>query len=670
MAMRLRTLNLGVLWVGLGCAIFTSLLIAEMPAIKRLEFKLQDTLSTWRPTTIVPTDDIVLIQVKESDLISSQGEQARYTALVEQLLQQEAAVVVLNLLDNWTTEIPENGNLPLQQVVQDHSDRVVLVTPTVQSSRTNIPEIATYHHLLPPFIGDNIQSAYDVTQIQGFFEFENEIESLESPARQAHHEGLFYYNDAFLGQTVGTFKSAPRLAIEKYQHHQEPVGETTLGMNRLRPWPIKINFHGESGAFPSLDFKQFCIPTNNQNCSDLSDSEIYKQIQNKIIIVGFIAPEDNKKVVLPIQSPFGTQTPGFEVQAHILASLLTHTAYYIPPRWLVQSITILGALLVSYGLHKRLTVAPSRKRTYIPFLILITLSVYGSAAILCLSQQILLPVVLPLLTWFSTGLMLRAWLSYDTQQKLIAQQRIEIAQLKSAESGAVILQTKKVLQRIASGIHEGPLQDLRLTMDKLEFEKSTEPDIIIEKLSKIGKTIRHHLQNIRNMANQLEVTQELRQGLSNGISQYLNKLRESGKLTIAIQLDLQTLEEPIFNSQWIDAREDIFMFFREAISNIITHAHPPHGAARQIMVSLKTVNDQCTLMIENDGYIPAQTKSSDPNSHYRQGGYGTQMMETVARSLPNGRWRKIILNKGHYQVELSWNQQFESKSLYDPAIDA
>ncbi|MEM9165245.1 MAG: CHASE2 domain-containing protein, partial [Cyanobacteria bacterium P01_F01_bin.4] len=511
--------------------------------------------------------------------------------------------------------------------------------------------------------GDDIHSAYDVTQIQGFFEFENDRSDFMSPARLAQFSQPFYYNDPAEGQTVGTFKSAPALAVEKYQKilSQAPIA--------LPKWSVRIPYWGQNESFVSLTYDEICPPTQPSappgrqpgECADISATQLSQTIQDKIVIVGFIAPQDNTKVVLPVHSPFGVSVPGLEVQAHTLAGLLTQSAYQVPPRWVIQILIVTGASVISYLCASKFAGQFPQKRYFFLFLGGAVVLVYTGASLAFWSQQVLMPIALPILTWLITGTVIQLWLLYQIQQSLIAQQRYEIAQLKSAESGAVILQTRKLLQRIASGIHDGPLQELRLVMDKLELEVNTDPDTVVEKLSDVGLEIRNYLQNIRRMADALKVTPELRQGLAAGITTHLQHLKESGTLTLMVYQNMQALPEPSFNSQWIDAREDIFQFFREAVANVIAHAQPPHGQATQLKVSLVVNLPQCSLIIENDN-APAAKVVED---FYRRGGYGIKMMETVARSLPNGTWTSTVLPAGGYRAELSWQHQFTQEGSYD-----
>ncbi len=114
----------GILCLGASCSFFLGLLLSETSLVQTLESRLQEPLMAWRNSngsTTDAIDAIVVVKLQESDLVGIKGEQAKYAALVKQLLDNDAAVVVLNLLDNWTTNFSDDLNPPLQQLVDtDH----------------------------------------------------------------------------------------------------------------------------------------------------------------------------------------------------------------------------------------------------------------------------------------------------------------------------------------------------------------------------------------------------------------------------------------------------------------------------------------------------------------------------------------------------------------------
>jgi signal transduction histidine kinase len=186
-------------------------------------------------------------------------------------------------------------------------------------------------------------------------------------------------------------------------------------------------------------------------------------------------------------------------------------------------------------------------------------------------------------------------------------------------------------------------------MDKIELESDLDIDLILDKLTALGQEIRDKLSNIRDLTGKMEINPILQKGLDIGIKTTLEELVTSGKLTLKVITEIRPLPEPQFNSIWIEHREEIYRFFREALNNVIQHAQPPHGTATQVFVSLEQQGDKCTLVIANDGAILASTYRP------KKGGYGTKIMDTVARELINGVWEISVLSNEEVRVTLSWH---------------
>lgn len=270
----------------------------------------------------------------------------------------------------------------------------------------------------------------------------------------------------------------------------------------------------------------------------------------------------------------------------------------------------------------------------------------------------LLPVPLIFLTWGATVFSILISIELSIQKKLINQQQCEIDRLQTVEQAAVISQARKLMHRLASDIHDGPLQELKLIMDRLELLQMESPqlpiDPLLDQLSTLGTHLREHLSETRAIA--LTITPELRDGLAQGIQTRLTQLAQSGELTLRVIQHLHPLKEPTLNSLWLEAREDIYRFFNEAIHNIIRHAQPPHGTATQITVTLEQQNTHCTLTLENDG-APINPAVFEPTPQQRQrGGYGTKLLDTIAAELPEGSLQRIPLEAGGLCVRLTWNQ--------------
>jgi signal transduction histidine kinase len=345
-----------------------------------------------------------------------------------------------------------------------------------------------------------------------------------------------------------------------------------------------------------------------------------------------------------------------------------HFARIPPPETLPEglqfAIILIGGIDVSHWVmvrvrdRKTTLHGPTIKRLHYWLYPLLALIGLGLLHFAFLAQGWILPLALPLITWTVTGLSTLFCLQLGLQQDLIHQQRCEIDRLQTVEQAAVISQARKLMHRLASDIHDGPLQELKVIMDRLEILQSQFPeppiDPILDQLATLGTHLRQHLSRTNAIA--LEITPELRNGLDQGIQTQLNNLIQSGELTLKVIQQLQPLTEPILNSLWLEAREDLYRFFKEAIHNVIHHAQPPYGSATQVIVSLKQQDHQAMLTIENDGTF-LDPKIFEPNAQQRQkGGYGTKLMDTIAAELPDGKIQRIPLSSGGLQIQLTWNQ--------------
>lgn len=294
---------------------------------------------------------------------------------------------------------------------------------------------------------------------------------------------------------------------------------------------------------------------------------------------------------------------------------------------------------------------------------LILLSNLGIFSVVMFWLQLHVPIVLPLLILVVIGLLILFALRLNWQKNLINEQRCEIDRLHTIEQTAVISQTHKLLHRIASNIHDGSLQELKLVMDRLELLQMNSSDVdlnpILDRLEDLGNHLRQQLHQTRAIA--LEITPDLREGLDIGIAKKLQHLVNSGELTLHIIQYLQPLTEPQFNSMWLEAREDIYRFFTEAIANVIHHAQPPQGTATQVKVRLVQHDQLCTLSIENDGEILDKSILEITTQQRQRGGYGMKLMQAIASDLPKGAFERIALAKGGIRIQLTWHLLYNSE---------
>ncbi|WP_019500190.1 CHASE2 domain-containing protein [Pseudanabaena sp. PCC 6802] len=630
------------LWLGIGWSLLWSVVLSDLPLIQQLDLGLQDRqVAMGHPST--PPPEILLVTIGEADLKAwpSDREPTIYADLVQRLLDSGASVVALNLLPNWV-QTSDHANNPIKALVKQHASQIVIVLPTSSAGNPSPSEWRNYEYFLP--LNAKGESLFPPRSILGFSEYEPEAKhplSSNSTARQAYLSGQFTLA-RHLDRTE-TLDSVALLSLKKFQQQDTPTDYLPSPSD-----PIRIHFWGTTGTFPSL-----------RAGSVLRSNAPLPQVRHKIVLVGF--SDTSNPEAFAIRAPLGDTMPAIEVQANLLGSLLTRSFYRTAPLWLQGIFVVLGGIVISkWIVWGNLNPRASRNYQYWLF----PLVLLGSFALLGTGMfwtRLLIPFVLPLTIWIATGLSVLVSLQLGIQKDLIDEQQCEIERLHRVEQAAVISQTQKLLHRIAANIHEGPLQELKLVMDRLEILQMNFPQVsvdpILEGLESLGHHLRQQLNQTKAIA--LEITPELREGLDAGIKNRVQQLVQSGELTLQVIQEIQPLEEPTLNSQWLEAREDIYSFFGEAVKNVVRHAQPPHGTATQVKVSLSQQGTRCTLTVENDGAKLDDSVFARSEGLGRRGGYGMKLMSAIAADLPEGAIERVALPEGGMRVALSWTLQLD-----------
>lgn len=621
-----KTWQRTALWLGIGWSLLWSIVLVDLPLIQQLDLYLHDRLICFNSPRNPPSE-IAIAAISQPDIKTWEltNRPATYSQIADRLLDAGAAVVVLNLLPSWVQNSDHTDN-PIKNLAQNRRDRLVLVLPTSRADRLYATEWRNYEYFLPATIAPE--------SVLGFSEYEPEArypQSDRSTARQASLFGEFTLsNHLELPQSLG---SAALLAIEKFKHQKQYFLAT----------PIQIHFWGKTGTFPRLDVGAI-----------LKGDRL--SVRDKIVLVGFSDPHNPD--AFAVRSPFGELMPAVELQANLVASLLTRSFTRIVPLWWQYAAIALGGIFLSkWVVWTKLGGYRDRIYRYwlYPALGAIAFGTFGFLLSLC---GWLVPIILPLVAWIATVASIWISLVLGVQRKLIYEQQCEIDRLQNIEKTAVISQTRKLMHRLASDIHDGPLQELKIIMDRLELLQMQFPQLPVEPLLDRVQTLATHLHEHLNRTRAIAftMTPELREGLDSGIKTRLQQLIESGELKLKAIQNIQPLAEPSLNSAWLEAREDIYRFFNEAIHNVIRHAQPPEGNATQVSVSLEQQGDRCCLIIENDG-DRLNSNVFEPTPKQRQkGGYGTKLMDTIAAELPQGAIARVILPEGGLRVELSWSQ--------------
>jgi signal transduction histidine kinase len=643
---KLVSLVLTIVWGGLYCIVMLNL-----PIVQQWELDTQDSLIRLHNLG-TPPNEILILKINTSDITNYDLQNLQqlnlfYANLVKNLIENDAKIVVLNLPEQMKqyVDIDTDNRLkrPLKALIEKYPNQIVLVSRpnkiALGKSTLNI-----YHNLLP--INEKTQQ-YSIApqQIVSYFRRPPNPHRLNNLARRADLWGRFSYEDDSHTDRSHRVKSVAVLALEKfYTASNNRSGLQSLDDLRMQT-PFQINFWGPTDTFPSINFQFKCTSqTQPEECQGLFDNSSLQQLHDKLVIVDLL--ESKTPEIHTEYTPYGEMSIA-EVQANLIASLMTHSFLKMAVKDSNYWITILGLLFMQLYVSRRFQKAKSTFVLLGDFWVLLALiGSYSVLSFVLLEQGLILPLGIPIVGWIITGIGIGTYsiIRQSTQQRQ-----------KLAERQAALLQARKLLHRVATDIHDGPLQELKLVMDKIELLTISQPslylDPLLDQLETIGLALRNQLSNTRTIAGKLEVTPELQLGLSIGIQQWIQQLINSGDLTLKVNQHLQSLRESKSDSAWIDAREDIFRFFREAIANVIRHAQPPNGTATEVSIYLSQDGTACQLIIENNGTLSTTT---DQDKKRGQGGYGTKIMATIASELPKGIWERIPLESGGMRVTLKW----------------
>ncbi|WP_019508162.1 CHASE2 domain-containing protein [Pleurocapsa sp. PCC 7319] len=661
---RSKKQTIAILVLGISFGFIYSVLFREISCLQKLELNTYDTFLRWQSPDD-PPKEILLVklnrQYREKRAANPNfSERVFYASLIKQLLENDVAVVVLNLRHYWR-DIPDSdwkdadlSNSPLRELVGKYGEQIVLVTRSDSLFEETPSELQTYHHFLPR--NDDLSPTIAPNSVQGFSEYELEAEnprSSTSITRRTNLRGEFVTLDG--NQPAQKFHSAPLLALEKFARQQNKY---KLKTEISFPQTIGVNYWDSSSNFPAFNVEQICDRNVVEECKLAPQLNLRSLVANKIVLVGF--SEGRNHNTLPVTTPFGNKIPLLEFQANVLASLITGRYYRVLSVWSQWLIWLVGAIIVSGIFIFNMDSSRLDYPKSFFWIIFGVIFVYVGLTLILWQNYYTLPIVIPLSIWSASAISTCICLVLGLQRQLITQQRQTIEQLQRAEEKAVILQTRKLLQRVASDIHDTALQDLKVIMDRLELELNLDPEFVIDRLEIIGRQIREQLNSMRQMSQKLEISSILRSGIDIGIQANLEQLVDSDQLTLQVIYDLHPIDEPKASTNWIDAREDIYRFFREAINNVLFHAQPPYGNATQVKVSLWREQNRCYLAIIDNNCQTSVTPSVETSTKRRSsGGYGTKIMETIALELPQGAWERTIIPDGGIKVQLAWNFSFD-----------
>ncbi len=724
---KLRSLGLGALWGLLYTLILLPSLSVETP-LKEFEVQRKEQLSKISKSSLENPDSkaidrILLVTIDNEEIRGNPRKFSRfrtledYTNLIENLIELGAQVVLINLpsevVDSPELLTPSESGLSgdsVRALVANHSEKIVLASPP--ELKRSGPFFRIYNQFLP-INSQTLEPILPPETIQGFSEFSipvtpiarDEIVASTSQqisqqsftrhslhnllkaysinpvrypyvVRKSFNSGVLDANASNNAKGSNVFQSAVCLAVNK-------LNPSNVCSNSPLPFysDPHVSFSMWQAGFPKSLAQEFCgtkiIDRVQQvtGCDrafqrDFSLSQIEK-VKDKVILIDFPKNDPNRSALPTSVEPESREpesSPAMlspaEMQANVMASILSNNVQYpLSQEWSL-GLTLAGSMLVAWLLSPGLSKSRLWWLTRGPLIVLGIPLAYAALLPTGFAWRVVLPITLPILTWVLTGISMTLVLLLKKSREQAAKQRQELTQ-----RNATLSRTRKVLARVATDIHDGPLQELKLVMDQVEeLETLIDPELlvvktsvksepIVDKLVRIGQDIRNQLNDLQIIARkQLDISPELVSGLAQGIQTHLKQLEERGDLRLKVKQRIKPLQEPELNPDWIDDREDIFRFFKEAINNVMRHAQQPYGRANWVEVYLEQQGEHCRLAIANDGVnvSGSTSKPLDQVADHLPKGTGTKTMETIAISLDGGRWQRTLSPEGILQVELSW----------------
>ncbi len=704
---RRRTLVLGSIW-GLICITSSALtsLVTDASALQNFEVELKMRLLKQKQQENPDIElegnnkkpggnkDIVLVNMEDAGQHGF-GDLLTYTNFIQKLIKANARGILLHI-PNELTEAPGPNSAQeklaiqkFQKLLSEHQKKIVLVA----NPYVDVNNQAFIRTLNLGYQPQNFKK--NPYENQGFLDFLPNA-WLRKPGKfnLNLNPGIPYFSKKSF-QSSKRFNQSEPLEL-KLKSSICVLAEKLYGddacEDTTEKTPQMFSNWGDSLISQRISLAEICGSLPSQpaiisskkaveikpQCQQTLTSNTRNKISGKVVIVS--ASDDTNTISISNHS-FSLAVK----QANLFASMKAGNSRkyfyrFVDQYWPYWSlgIIVLGTILTVVVLSLRDIQNPQEASRWLA-LITFGCLLYGVIVVIALTQyNLILPIGFPICTWLLTGgstlASLGVWhlLDRTTQQ----QQRI-------VRQAAILSQTRKLLARTATDIHDQPLQDLKLVMDQLEmitFDGKVDANLLqlrhptrgsislVEKLSHIGQTIRDHLNDMQTVAQkQQAISPELAAGLGKGMARWLDLRLASGELRIIVRSHFDKLREPdlvatswlgIRGNQdffseaseqeiaWVDDREDIFRFFKEAIANVIKHAQPPKGDATWVEVTLRKEGQRCTLMVENNG------SPVDPN-HPR--GMGTKNMATIAASLPEGDWEAKFLPQGGVCVILHWH---------------
>ncbi len=186
-------------------------------------------------------------------------------------------------------------------------------------------------------------------------------------------------------------------------------------------------------------------------------------------------------------------------------------------------------------------------------------------------------------------------------------QNRELSDRVRRASASVTQLNEGYLKRIGSELHDGPAQDLSLSILKLDalagrLEKTTTDTDMVTQFDEIGISLQSALKEMRSIATGLSLPQLSELGLAETVQRVVS----AHERRTGTQVDL--ILQPVPNSVTLSLRITIYRLIQEALNNAYRHAG---GVGQQVGVSSES--NQLIVMISDNGagFDPRQTVSDN-----------------------------------------------------------
>jgi signal transduction histidine kinase len=215
---------------------------------------------------------------------------------------------------------------------------------------------------------------------------------------------------------------------------------------------------------------------------------------------------------------------------------------------------------------------------------------------------------------------------------LLAQIR-ELSERVRRASASVAQLNESYLKRVGSELHDGPAQDLGLSILKLDalagrLEKSaTDTDMVVQ-FNEIGISLQNALKEMRGIAAGLSLPQLIELDLAETV-QHAVRAHERRTGT-QVELSLKPVDDLVA----LPVRITIYRLIQEALNNAYRHAD---GVGQRVRVSSEA--GQLVVMISDNG------TGFDPKQTVSDGRLGLSGMRERVESL--GGWFQIDSRAGH-----------------------